>query len=112
VTTEVTLVCGAAPRAPKQPFDLAFDYLPSLTTLPPKFLGEKFFQVTLRARVLLGSSRKLALCGGSVHAASLATPRHRLPFGLEFLENSRLRKAVSDLTLDKLILQDAARGNF
>ena len=28
------------------------------------------------------------------------------------LENSRLRKAVSDLTLDKLFLQEAARGNF
>src|SRR4026208_1463988 len=28
------------------------------------------------------------------------------------LENSRLRKAVSDLTLDKLILQEAARGKF
>src|ERR1700747_600534 len=28
------------------------------------------------------------------------------------LENSRLRKAVSDLTLDKLILQEGARGNF
>src|SRR5262249_30993434 len=28
------------------------------------------------------------------------------------LENRRLRKAVSDLTLDKLILQEAARGNF
>jgi putative transposase len=28
------------------------------------------------------------------------------------LENSRLRKAVSDLTLDKLILQEAAWGNF
>ena len=27
-------------------------------------------------------------------------------------ENSRLRHAVSDLTLDKLILQEAARGNF
>ena len=27
-------------------------------------------------------------------------------------ENSRLRKAVSDLTPDKLILQEAARGNF
>ena len=26
-------------------------------------------------------------------------------------ENQRLRKAVSDLTLDKLILQEAARGN-
>jgi putative transposase len=27
-------------------------------------------------------------------------------------ENQRLRRAVSDLTLDKLILQEAARGNF
>ena len=27
-------------------------------------------------------------------------------------ENSRLRRAVSDLTLDKLILAEAARGNF
>ena len=27
-------------------------------------------------------------------------------------ENLRLRCAISDLTLDKLILQDAARGNF
>ncbi len=28
------------------------------------------------------------------------------------VENTRLRRAVSDLTLDKLILQEAARGNF
>jgi putative transposase len=27
-------------------------------------------------------------------------------------ENARLRRAVSDLTLDKLILREAARGNF
>ena len=27
-------------------------------------------------------------------------------------ENDRLRKAVSDLTLDKLILKEAARGNY
>ena len=27
-------------------------------------------------------------------------------------ENARLRRAVSDLTLDKLILQEAARGNL
>lgn len=27
-------------------------------------------------------------------------------------ENSRLRRAVSDLTLDKLILSEAAKGNF
>ncbi len=27
-------------------------------------------------------------------------------------ENQRLRRAVSDLTLDKLILAEAAKGNF
>ena len=27
-------------------------------------------------------------------------------------ETARLRKAVSDLTLDKLMLQEAAKGNF
>ena len=27
-------------------------------------------------------------------------------------ENTRLRRAVSDFTLDKLILKEAARGNF
>ena len=27
-------------------------------------------------------------------------------------ENTRLRKAVSDLTLDKMILTEAAKGNF
>ena len=27
-------------------------------------------------------------------------------------ENARLRRAVADLTLDKLILQEAVRGNF
>jgi putative transposase len=28
------------------------------------------------------------------------------------VENARLRKVVSDRTLDKLILKDAAKGNF
>jgi Transposase len=27
-------------------------------------------------------------------------------------ENQRLRRAISDLTLDKLILQEAVKGNF
>ena len=27
-------------------------------------------------------------------------------------ENARLRQAIADLTLDKLILQEAARGNY
>ena len=28
------------------------------------------------------------------------------------VENQRLRKAIADMTLDKLILQEAAKGNF
>lgn len=28
------------------------------------------------------------------------------------IENQRLRKAIADLTLDKLILLEAAKGNF
>jgi hypothetical protein len=30
----------------------------------------------------------------------------------EVTENERLRKAVSDLTLDKLVLREAVSGNF
>ena len=41
----------------------------------------------------------------------LKTDQARRMKGLE-KENGRLRRAISDLTLDKLILQEAARGNF
>jgi hypothetical protein len=82
------------------------------------------------------SSRRIGVRSAGARAAVIASAEGpRLPFGtfqviaklaepvglkseqvkrlkdLE-LENSRLRRAVSDLTLDKLILQEAARGNF
>jgi putative transposase len=41
----------------------------------------------------------------------LKTVQARRMKGLE-KENQRLRRAISDLTLDKLILQEAAWGNF
>ena len=41
----------------------------------------------------------------------LSVPQARRLRELE-RENLRLRRAISDLTLDKLILQEAARGNF
>jgi putative transposase len=41
----------------------------------------------------------------------LRSDQVKRPKALE-TENARLRKAISDLTLDKLILQEAARGNF
>jgi hypothetical protein len=42
---------------------------------------------------------------------SLQTDQVKRMKDLEF-ENQRLRKAVFDLTLDKLILAEAAKGNF
>jgi hypothetical protein len=44
------------------------------------------------------------------HGASSACSRLRT--SVVCVLRFRLRKAVSDLTLDKLILQEAARGNF
>jgi len=41
----------------------------------------------------------------------LKTDQVKLMKDLE-LENQRLHKAVSDLTLDKLIMSEAAKGNF
>ena len=41
----------------------------------------------------------------------LSIDQARKPKKLE-LENARLRRAVADLTLDKLILKEAAEGNF
>ena len=40
------------------------------------------------------------------------TDQRRSEFPHIRLLNQRLRRAISDLTLDKLILSEAARGNF
>jgi hypothetical protein len=63
----------------EKPCNLTFHHLPNLTTLAPKRLGVKCFEVASRAAVFVAGLRKLPLCGGSVHAASLAAPGHRLP---------------------------------
>ncbi len=52
-----------------------------------------------------------AICDNYLHVWPRASPSRERLKDLE-LENSRLRKAVSDLTLDKLILVEAANGNF
>ncbi len=41
----------------------------------------------------------------------MSVPQARRLKELERRENARRRKAVADLTLDKLILQEAGRGN-
>ena len=76
-----------------------------------------------QVEVLTGQGRALAEAVRSIAVSEQTYFRWRAEYGgvktdqlkrlkeLE-LENARLRKAVSDLTLDKLILKEAARGNF
>lgn len=73
--------------------------------------------------VLVAQGNKVADAVRSIGVSQLTYYRWRREFGglqldqvkrlkeLE-LENQRLRKAVSDLTLDKLILAEAAKGNY
>ncbi len=73
--------------------------------------------------VLTSQGRSVADAIRSIGVTEVTYYRWRLEFGglksdqvkrLKDLEteNTRLRRAVSDLTLDKLILQEAARGNY
>ena len=73
--------------------------------------------------VLTSQSQSVAEAIRSIGVSEVTYYRWRQEFGglksdqvkrLKDLEteNTRLRRAVSDLTRDKLILQEAARGNF
>jgi hypothetical protein len=62
----------------KKPRNLTFHRFPGLTTLAPKHLGVKCFEVASRSGVLLGSLHKLALCYRSIHTALLSTTWDRL----------------------------------
>ena len=73
--------------------------------------------------VLVSQGQRVADAVRSIGVAEVTYYRWRQEFGglksdqvrkLKDLEaeNARLRRAVSDLTLDKMILAEAARGNF
>jgi transposase-like protein len=76
-----------------------------------------------QADVLIGQGTSVAEAIRAIGVSEVTYYRWRREFGglktdqvrrtkdLE-TENQRLRKATADLTLDKLILQEAARGNF
>ena len=75
------------------------------------------------AEVLLGQGMKVPEVVKAIGVSEVSYYRWRKEYGglnvsqakrLKDLEreNARLGQAVSDLTLDKLILQEAARGNF
>jgi putative transposase len=76
-----------------------------------------------QVEVLSGQGQSVAEAIRSIGVTEVTYYRWRLEYGglkgdqvkrLKELEaeNTRLRRAVSDLTLEKLILKEAARGNF
>ncbi len=76
-----------------------------------------------QAEVLIGQGKKMPEVIKALGVHEVTYYRWRREYGgldvsqakrLKELEreNARLRRAVSDLNLDKVILQEAARGNF
>jgi putative transposase len=88
-----------------------------------RYRPEEIIAKLREAEVLLGQGRKVPEVVKAIGISEVSYYRWRKEYGglsvsqakrLKDLEreNTRLRQAVSDLTLDKLILQEAARGNF
>jgi len=88
-----------------------------------RYRPEEIIAKLREAEVLLGRGMKVPEVAKAIGIHEITYYRWRKEFGgmkisqakrLKELEkeNSRLRKAVSDLSLDKVILQEAARGNF
>ena len=92
--------------------------------MPQKtYRPEEIIAKLRQAEVLLGQGKKVPEVIKALGVHEVTYYRWRKEYGglqlsqakrLKELEreNARLRRAVSDLTLDKLILQEASRGNF
>lgn len=87
-----------------------------------RFQPEEIIGKLRQADVLLGQGKKVADVVKALGVTDVTDYRWRQEYGgmsttqakrLKELEreNGQLRKAVADLTLDKLILQEAATGN-
>ena len=86
------------------------------------FRAEEIIAKLREADVLLGQGKKVAEVVKALGVSEVTYYRWRQEYwGMSVpqakrlkeleRENARLRKAVADLTLDKLILQEAGRGN-
>ena len=92
--------------------------------MPKKtYRPEEIIAKLRQAEVLLGQGKKMREVVKALGIHEVTYYRWRKEYGglsisqakrLEELEreNAHLRRAVSDLDLDKVILQEAARGNF
>ena len=88
-----------------------------------RYRPEEIIAKLREAEVLLGQGKKVPDVVKAIGISEVSYYRWRKEHGgldvsqakrLKDLEheNARLRRAVSDLTLDKVILQEAARGNY
>ena len=88
-----------------------------------RYRPEEIISKLREADILIGQGHTVAHAIKAIGVTEVTYYRWRQEYGgmstsqakrLKELEaeNNRLRKAVSDLTLDKVILQEAARGNF
>ena len=88
-----------------------------------RYRPEEIITRLRKAEVLLGEGKKVPEVVKALGISEVTYYRWRKEYGgLSFSqakrlkelerENARLRRAVSDLNLDKVILQEAARGNF
>ena len=88
-----------------------------------RYRPEEIISKLRQADILLGQGHTVAQVIKSIEISDVTYYRWRKEYGgmntsqakkLKELEkeNTRLRRAVSDLTLDKLILKEAAQGNY
>jgi len=88
-----------------------------------RYRPEEIISKLREADILLGQGHTVAQVIKSIEISDVTYYRWRKEYGgmntsqakkLRELEkeNTRLRRAVSDLTLDKLILKEAAQGNY
>lgn len=88
-----------------------------------RYTPEQIIGVLREAEVALAQGQTVGQVCRAGGIAEQTLPRRRREYGglkieqakrLKALEpeNARLKRAVADLTLDKLILQEAVKGNF
>lgn len=102
---------------------MAFEPMEDLRIPRKRHNAEEIVTKLRQVDVLSGQGKSVAEAVQSIGVTEVTYYRWRSEYGglkgdqvkrLKELEteNSRLRRAVSDLTLDKMILAEAARGNF
>ena len=113
----------ACPLRSGPPRGMTFRRVEDMSMARKRHTAEEIVSKLRQVDVLTGQGRPVAEAVRAIGVTEVTYYRWRSEYGglkgdqikrLKELEaeNTRLRRAVSDLTLDKMILAEAARGNF